>query len=158
MAESVRPITDHRLAFSMAEPAWTDERTNEWVFFRKKQRSEPLLPLVFYFALEHQTEEGIKLQIFRFFGDGFGVKEKKKAGTGELCPTVTSTHSFSIMNLNTTALPWKARPIKSDDIFIIYYLRRDFFTPTTTEAHIFSTKARCDVFVCLFFFFTYVLI
>ncbi len=24
--------------------------------------------------------------------NGFGVKEKKKAGTGGLCPTVTGTH------------------------------------------------------------------
>jgi hypothetical protein len=31
-------------------------------------------------------------------------------------------------------------------------LRRDFFTPTTTEAHVFSTNARCDVFVFLLFF------
>jgi hypothetical protein len=27
-----------------------------------------------------------------FLGNGFGVKENKKAGTGELCPTVTGTH------------------------------------------------------------------
>jgi hypothetical protein len=27
-----------------------------------------------------------------FLGDGFGVKEKKKAGMGGLCPTVTGTH------------------------------------------------------------------
>jgi hypothetical protein len=27
-----------------------------------------------------------------FLRDGFGVKEKKKAGTGVLCPTVTGTH------------------------------------------------------------------
>ncbi len=119
-AELVRPITDHRLAFSMAEstrtdermdgfslgkswgwsfsflwffalhlassrwvigrsgcifydrtgpdsrtngqtdflwqirPGQTDERTDEQVFFRKEQRSEPLLPLVFCFALGYQ--------------------------------------------------------------------------------------------------------
>ncbi len=27
----------------------------------------------------YNKPEGIRLQIFRFFGDGFGVKEKKKA-------------------------------------------------------------------------------
>ncbi len=27
-----------------------------------------------------------------FLGDGFGVKEKKNAGTGGMCPTVTGTH------------------------------------------------------------------
>ncbi len=44
-AELARPITDHQLAFSMAEWARTDGR----VFFRKEQRSKPLLPLVFCF-------------------------------------------------------------------------------------------------------------
>ncbi len=60
MAEPAWPITDHRLAFSMAEPArtdgLTDERTHERVFFRKEESLEPLLPLVFCFALGYQIE------------------------------------------------------------------------------------------------------
>jgi hypothetical protein len=133
MAEPTRPITDHWLAFSMAEPVWTDGRTDEWVFFKKEQRSEPLLPLVFYFALGYQeaplvfcfalgyqTEHWVccgrgegqaRVSIYQefvgkkkkkvlgfnflgFLGDGFGVKGKKKAGTGGLCPTITGTHSY----------------------------------------------------------------
>jgi hypothetical protein len=39
-----------------------------------------------------KEKEGIKLQILGFLGDGFGMKEKKKATTGRLCPTVTGTH------------------------------------------------------------------
>jgi hypothetical protein len=33
---------------------WTDGRTKERVFFRKEQRLEPFLPLVFCFALGYQ--------------------------------------------------------------------------------------------------------
>jgi hypothetical protein len=33
---------------------WTDKQTNELIFFKKEQRSEPLLPLVFCFALGYQ--------------------------------------------------------------------------------------------------------
>jgi hypothetical protein len=39
-----------------------------------------------------KEKEGIRLQILGFLGYGFGVKEKKKAATGGLCPTVTGTH------------------------------------------------------------------
>ncbi len=39
-----------------------------------------------------KEKEGIRLQILGFLGDGFGVKEKKKAATGGLCPTVAGTH------------------------------------------------------------------
>ncbi len=36
--------------------------------------------------------EGIRLQMFRFFGGWVWSEGKKKAGTGRLCPTVTGTH------------------------------------------------------------------
>ncbi len=40
-----------------------------------------------------KKEEGIRLQIFRFFGGWVWSEGKKqKGGTGELCPTITGTH------------------------------------------------------------------
>jgi hypothetical protein len=65
-------------------------------FFFKKKKKGCFAPLCVPLGLkkpgDFTVSEGIRLQIFRFFGGGFGVKERKKAGTGGLCPTVTGTH------------------------------------------------------------------
>jgi hypothetical protein len=40
-----------------------------------------------------KEKEGIRLQILKFFGGWvWSEGNKKKAGTGGLCPTVTGTH------------------------------------------------------------------
>jgi hypothetical protein len=61
MAEPARPITDHRLAFSMAQPARTDGQTG-FLQERSEVGTSPSscfllcawLPLVFCFALGYQ--------------------------------------------------------------------------------------------------------
>jgi hypothetical protein len=42
--------------------------------------------------LKKKKKRVLGFKFLGFLGDGFGVKEKKKAGTGGLCPTVTGTH------------------------------------------------------------------
>ncbi len=41
---------------------------------------------------EKKKKRVLSFKFLGFLGDGFGVKEKKKVGTGGLCPTVTGTH------------------------------------------------------------------
>jgi hypothetical protein len=40
--------------------------------------------------------EVLGFKFLGFLGDGFGVKENKKAGTDGLCSTVTGTHVYYI--------------------------------------------------------------
>jgi hypothetical protein len=47
-------------------------------FFSKGCFGPLCVPLGLKKLGDFTVSEGIKLQIFRFFGDGFGVKEKKK--------------------------------------------------------------------------------
>jgi hypothetical protein len=42
--------------------------------------------------VEKKKKKVLGFKFLGFLGDGFRVKEKKKAGTGSLCPTVTGTH------------------------------------------------------------------
>jgi hypothetical protein len=42
--------------------------------------------------VEKKKKKVLSFKFLGFLGDGFGVKEKKKAGMGGLCPTVTGTH------------------------------------------------------------------
>jgi hypothetical protein len=60
---------------------------------KKKKKKAAFPPLCVPLGLkkpgDFTVSEGISLG---FWGDRFGVKEKKKAGTGGLCPTVTGTH------------------------------------------------------------------
>jgi hypothetical protein len=83
----------------MAELARTDER----VFFRKEQKLEPPLPLVFCFVLGYQTEEGIRLQIFRFFGGWVWSKGKKKGRHGRM---VSDRHGHPLVLRNFSNYMW----------------------------------------------------
>jgi hypothetical protein len=42
--------------------------------------------------VEKKKKRVLGFKFLGFLGDGFGVKEKKTGGTGELCPTVMGTH------------------------------------------------------------------
>jgi hypothetical protein len=42
--------------------------------------------------VEKKKKRVLGFKFLGFLGDGFGVKEKKKADTGGLCLTVTGTH------------------------------------------------------------------
>jgi hypothetical protein len=41
-----------------------------------------------------RNQEGIRLQIFRFFGDGFGVKGRVRVWVVVLSPSFVSHHQF----------------------------------------------------------------
>jgi hypothetical protein len=80
-AEPAQFITDHQLAFFMAEPTWTDGQTDEQTneFSSRKSRGWSL-SFLWFFALRLATKQKRVLG-FKFLGfleDGFEVKEKKR--------------------------------------------------------------------------------
>jgi hypothetical protein len=55
--------------------------------------------------VEKKKKRVLGLKFLGFLGDGFGVKENKKAGKGGLCPTVMGTHSYIVSTTTHIYLP-----------------------------------------------------